>query len=728
VGSWQNTIVDWIPRNGQRSGDDIMQRLPTEPDALGKVFVSYTHEDRARAKVLADGLSARGWSVWWDRTIPPGRTFDEVIEEALDDAQCVVVLWSTTSVASNWVRAEAAEGARRQILVPALLDKVKIPLEFRRLQAADLTNWNGDQGDAEFEQFVRSISRLARSRVPPSPPPHYPPLSPQSSFDSFEQATVPGRALEPRAKHRFRWALGILLLGALAAPIGWRYFILHNVPVPDVVGNSLTDAKSAVSASGLAIGQIEDRPTDDVPPNRVLDQRPAASTTVTAGKTVDLVVSSAVRVSVPSLTGVQLEEGHALLRSAGLMLGNTTFRETTDVGVSGSIVAQRPVAGELASKGNAVDVVIARSPSVGSLKSQSDGSSEAKKTRLSDTAAGRGRPADATRAIEVPAVTGLLLSEARDRLARRGFIIGRIERQATSTWAPDTVVTQEPVAGSRVSGTSISLVVAEQADLAVPALVGLPPDKALVLLASLGLEAGNFARTLDEKLKEDSVIGQTPLSGSRIAKGGRVDLDIGRAATRVPRLVGLSLQDASSLLTRARLERGVVTRRQTTGSTVGTTLSQSIRPGNLAAIGTRIDLEIASAAADNGTTNPTGTLRAANTATGFRAVDRSPMELEVEVDLFYDGSFGTSYVSVQACAVAADGKGRPRGTQCGRAPLPVGPNHFTLTMRTMTPSNPAAVQPIETSFVEICITQGQGRAPSIGGKCQLFPYPKVWRP
>jgi hypothetical protein len=113
-----------------------MQRLPTEPDALGKIFVSYTHEHRARAKVLADGLSARGWSVWWDRTIPPGRTFDEVIEEALDDAQCVVVLWSATSVASNWVRAEAAEGARRQILASALLDNVRIPLEFRRIQAA----------------------------------------------------------------------------------------------------------------------------------------------------------------------------------------------------------------------------------------------------------------------------------------------------------------------------------------------------------------------------------------------------------------------------------------------------------------------------------------------------------------------------------------------------------------------------------------------------------------
>jgi hypothetical protein len=77
-----------------------------------------------------DALAARGWSVWWDSTIKPGQTFDSVIEAALDEARCGIVLWSRKSVQSQWVRTEADEGQRRRILVPALLDEVVIPLAF----------------------------------------------------------------------------------------------------------------------------------------------------------------------------------------------------------------------------------------------------------------------------------------------------------------------------------------------------------------------------------------------------------------------------------------------------------------------------------------------------------------------------------------------------------------------------------------------------------------------
>ena len=111
---------------------------------MADVFLSYARDDLGTAKLVATALSACGWTVWWDRTIPPGRTFDDVLEEALDRARCVVVLWSKKSVTSHWVKAEAAEGIRREILVPVLLETVKIPLEFRRVQAADLTGWKGE--------------------------------------------------------------------------------------------------------------------------------------------------------------------------------------------------------------------------------------------------------------------------------------------------------------------------------------------------------------------------------------------------------------------------------------------------------------------------------------------------------------------------------------------------------------------------------------------------------
>ena len=127
---------------------------------MSDIFISYASEDMARAEQLAGLLSSEGWKVWWDRKIPPGCTFDDVIDEAINAAKCVIVLWSEKSVSSNWVRNEAAEGNRRGILIPVLIDNVIIPLAFRHIEAAKLIGWHADQSDPEWNGLVASIEDL----------------------------------------------------------------------------------------------------------------------------------------------------------------------------------------------------------------------------------------------------------------------------------------------------------------------------------------------------------------------------------------------------------------------------------------------------------------------------------------------------------------------------------------------------------------------------------------
>lgn len=71
---------------------------------MSEIFISYAAEDCGRAEPLAAALREEGWDVWWDREIPLGKPFDEVIELAIAQARCVIVLWSATSVGSEWVR------------------------------------------------------------------------------------------------------------------------------------------------------------------------------------------------------------------------------------------------------------------------------------------------------------------------------------------------------------------------------------------------------------------------------------------------------------------------------------------------------------------------------------------------------------------------------------------------------------------------------------------------
>lgn len=127
---------------------------------MADIFMSYAREDRDIAEKIATLLKQSGWSIWWDRWIQPraGATFDEVIDQELSSSRCVLVLWSRSSVASPWVKAEASEALNQGKLVQAMIEEVRLPLVFRSYQCASLTSWNGKTADSDFPSILSAIT------------------------------------------------------------------------------------------------------------------------------------------------------------------------------------------------------------------------------------------------------------------------------------------------------------------------------------------------------------------------------------------------------------------------------------------------------------------------------------------------------------------------------------------------------------------------------------------
>ena len=130
---------------------------------MSRIFLSYARDDVDAAKQLADGLAQAGHDVWWDRHLHGGSRFDREIEEALSNAEAVVVLWSKASLDSAWVKDEAAEARDSERLVPVSVGSAKPPLGFRQFHTIDLGSWNGHGLPEALEELLSAIDRTCGS-------------------------------------------------------------------------------------------------------------------------------------------------------------------------------------------------------------------------------------------------------------------------------------------------------------------------------------------------------------------------------------------------------------------------------------------------------------------------------------------------------------------------------------------------------------------------------------
>jgi TolB-like protein len=130
--------------------------MTSSPD----IFLSYSRDDQARAKLFAEAFEREGFRVWWDVGLRAGEAYDTVTETALKTAKAVVVLWSKRSVESRWVRAEATLADRNKTLVPAMIEPCERPIMFELTQTAELMHWKGAVDDRVWVAFMADVKQF----------------------------------------------------------------------------------------------------------------------------------------------------------------------------------------------------------------------------------------------------------------------------------------------------------------------------------------------------------------------------------------------------------------------------------------------------------------------------------------------------------------------------------------------------------------------------------------
>ena len=193
-------------------------------------------------------------------------------------------------------------------------------------------------------------------------------------------------------------------------------------PLPELVGTSLDEAKTALNGAGMALGQISETFDESEPAGTVLAQAPRSGNPVRHGTPVDLTVSKGPQpLPVPDVRGQEQGDAVKAIEAAGLkavVSPETVFDRTVP---KGSVVSQDPASGNL-TRGGTVTLAVSKGP----------------------------------RLVDVPSFVGKQVDEARKALEGLGFEV-QVEDILGGFFG--TVRYQDPVNKKVPEGSVITLTV-----------------------------------------------------------------------------------------------------------------------------------------------------------------------------------------------------------------------------------------------------------------------------
>ncbi|WP_162372536.1 PASTA domain-containing protein [Pseudoxanthomonas sangjuensis] len=372
-----------------------------------------------------------------------------------------------------------------------------------------------------------------------------------------EEAATPGRILRQAPTEGSVQPLGtavdVVVSRRLTAVVPALNGRLADAAVSELSALRLTPVRQGTEQGTLARGLVTR--TD-----------PEAGTRVPVPSQVAYWIASGSN-AVPDVRQATVEQAGSLLDRNGFRLGALGFRDTSTN--PGLILEQTPVAGSSLILGTAVDVVVARRPSIvvppvvgkpvidatGELagvglapvrRGEENGTFGKGRVARTDPAAGTSVAFGsevgywaASGANAVPDVGGMTPQDAEDRLHEGGFRLGAVEYRDSETmvWR---VLKQQPVAGSvQPLGTGIDVVVARSQPDTVPPATGVPPpiqESRLVEIPPLVGESEQSA------IKTLSAIGLAPAR-----RGGEAGLLAAGGVTRTDPPAGTLVKPGSEV-------------------------------------------------------------------------------------------------------------------------------------------------------------------------------------
>lgn len=195
----------------------------------------------------------------------------------------------------------------------------------------------------------------------------------------------------------------------------------------------------------------------------------------------------------------------------------------------------------------------------------------------------------------VPSIVGMKQEDARKAVEDKKlkFVVFGKEK---SDKPEGTVLRTYPAEGTKVkinSDVRVSIS-GGQDNLGVPNLIGVDLPSAKDILSNSGLKLGNISYSYSDTVAKDSVISQSPEPDSNAGADTKVSLVVSRGPqekyTTVPDVLGKNIDEASALISNAKLKVTKTTVDTQEKSLDGKVINQSLAPLQSAKEGTTVNL------------------------------------------------------------------------------------------------------------------------------------------